>query len=332
MKRVLLTAALVFIICCGNVSYGAEPRFEKVSDHCYYLQLEMSGENIAAIATDEGVLVVNPPQEPDLSLAVGALRRMTSKAVRWVVFTDHHFARADGIHFFAEQGAQLLTSARLRDLSKRIIIRTDSKDATIPESGTNNGILDALSAFPELIFDRQMNLFPSNLEIRILAIQPKARTGGDIVIHVPSEKVLFVGDLFETGRFPDIDTAYEGSALGWIEGLRQAINSVPLLKPAIPLQAKPELKSEPEKTLEERIAVVSARGRVANLQNMKDLLEVSQRLRNDILRAVRAGRTWDTFLASPISEPYRSYGNLASFAARLFEDLTAANRRIPANP
>ena len=57
---------------------------------------------------------------------------------------------------------------------------------------------------------------------------------------------------------------------------------------------------------------------------MKDLLEASQKLRNDLARAVRSGRTCDGFLASPAADPYRSYDNLAAFAAQLFEALTTA--------
>ena len=332
MKNIIFAATIVFAVLCGTDSYGAERGFEPVSDHCYYLQLEESGENVAVIATEAGVLMINPPQEPGLSLAVSALKRITSQPVRWVVFTDHHFANDGNARFFAEQNSILLASSRLWSYSNRIIIKTEPADDMSPKPVMINDNLSAWASFPEIIFDRQMRLFPSDLEIRIWGVQPKARTGGDVVVYVPDEKVLFVGDLFEAERFPEIDTASEGSALGWIEGLRQVIQSVPLLKSAIPEEKPDEEEPEEEKTLEELVTVLSTRGEAANLQNMKDLLEISQKLKNDISKAVKSGRTRDSFLSSSVSTPYRSYGNLSSFSSRLFEELEGRKLIPPSKP
>jgi hypothetical protein len=116
-------------------------------------------------------------------------------------------------------------------------------------------------------------------------------------------------------RYPDIDMDAEGSALGWIDGLKQVIDPIPLLKSAIP-QAKPESKpksiAEPEKTLEEGITVISGRQGASNLQNMKDLLDAAQKLRNDISKAIKASRSRDQFFLSPAADPYRSYANKAA--------------------
>jgi hypothetical protein len=247
------------------------------------------------------------------------LKSVTSKAVRWVVFTNPRHTHVSGARFFAEQGAVFLASAQLRKLSAYSPIK-DSREPAAPNSTPKDGSLDKAPDNAWFIFDRQMRLFPSNLEIRIFALQREALTGGDVVVFLPAEKVLFVGSLYEYDRYPDIDAASGGNALGWIDGLKQVIDSVPLLKAAIP-QAKPAPKLEPEKTLEEGIKVVSASGKASNLQNMKDLLDAAQKLRSEISRAVRAGRACDSFLASPNSSQYRNYGNLDSYACQLFEDL-----------
>ena len=60
---------------------------------------------------------------------------------------------------------------------------------------------------------------------------------------------------------------------------------------------------------------------VFELQDMKDLLDSCKRLRADIARAVRYGRTSDSYLASAAADPYRRYGNLDSYAAKLFAAL-----------
>ena len=225
MKKSIYAVVLVFAVWCSDGSFGAPPRFTKVSDHCYYLQLKESGENVAAVITDNGILMVNPPQEPDLSIAIEALATMTSKSVRWIVFTEPGFSRAGYARVFTDRNALILAAARLQALS-------------LPENAPLNGNGAAVPSPPRLIFEGQMHLFPSNVEVRIIALQHKARTGGDVVVFVPAEKVLFVGGLYEVARYPDIDRAAGGSPVDWMDGMKQVIDSVPVLKSAIPA-AKP---------------------------------------------------------------------------------------------
>ncbi len=307
MKRAIIAAVLLFAMCCGDGFLCAAQRFNKVSDHCYYLQLEDSGANVAVVVTDDGVLIVNPPQEPDLSAVMEALAVVTVKTVRWIVFTEPALSRNADTRSFAEKNAIILAGSRLQALSP-------------PEPARQSGNENTVHAPARLIFEEQMHLFPSNLEVRILAVRHKARTGGDLVVFVPVEKVLIVGGLYEAARYPDINTSEGGSPIDWMDGMKQVIDSVPLLKSAIP-SAKSTLKSESKKTLEEGVTVISGRGETSNLQNMKDLLEACRRLRNDISRAAQTGRSLSSFLAAPGNAPYWSYGNLESYARQLFENL-----------
>jgi hypothetical protein len=307
MRRAVIAAVLVFAVWSGERSSGAAQRFIKVSDHCYYLQLTDSGENVAVVVTDDGVLMVNPPQEPDLTVVMEALAAVTPKTVRWVVFTEPALSRNADTRFFAETHTLILAGARLLALSP-------------PEPAHQSGSGSAAPSPDRLVFEGQMHLFPANLEVRILALQHKARTGGDVIVFVPVEKVLIVGRLYEAARYPDIDKAAGGSPVGWMDGMKQVIDSVPVLKAAIPAArsaAKPE--QEKEKTLEESVTVVSGRGEISTLQNMKDLLDSCKKLQNDISRAAKAGRTCSSFLASPGSDPYYSYGNLEPYATQLFD-------------
>ena len=116
-----------------------------------------------------------------------ALAKVTSKAVRWVVFTEPGPSRNADTRFFAERNALILTSARLQALSP-------------PETAQQNGDAAAAPSPARLIFQDQMHLFPSNVEVRITALKHKARTGGDVFLFVPADKVLLVGRLFEAAR------------------------------------------------------------------------------------------------------------------------------------
>ncbi len=328
MKRIIC-AVLAFAIYSAGLCLGAPLRFEKLSDHCYYLPLKEQ-ENFAAVITNEGILAINPPAEPDLTSALDALKRLSPKPVRWVAFTDIRYLQNAGTRYFAEHGAVLIASEKSRDFS----LKSGEIDA---QKST-----DIRTAFPWFYFGRQMHLFPSNLEIRIFAVQGKARSGSDIVVFVPAEKVLFTGALFDPAYYPDIDTELGGDALGWIEGMKQVIAAVPVLKPAIPpkvaippkSQAKPQAKTapknEPEKTLEESVIIVSAQDGVSNLQNMKDLLEAAQKLRDELARRVKTGRVCEDFLLSGNADPYRGFGNLEAFVGQLCGALNPPTGASPA--
>jgi glyoxylase-like metal-dependent hydrolase (beta-lactamase superfamily II) len=332
MNKLVFSVVAVLAILCGNESFAETPRFEKVSDHCYYLRFEEGEANVAVVVSEEGILMVDPPQEQNLSLVIDALSSISRRAVRWLAFTNPRFFRTAGTRYFAKRGALLLASRPLQAIAESGS-ETISKYPEILRSWLRHIASEKETAsYRWVIFNNEMRLFASDLEIRIMAIQHKARTGGDVVLHVPDEKVLFVGDLYESARYPDIDNASKGSPLEWIDGVEQVINSVPLLKSAIPEEGS-ESEEEVERTLEERIAVVSAHGEVSNLQNMKDLLEACQSLQRYVERAVDRGRSFDSFLTLSATGPYFSYGNLESYAAQLFEALkTPTEKKQQPNP
>jgi hypothetical protein len=315
MKKVIWSV-LAFVIGSANFCLSVPLRFEKLSDHCYYLPLKEQ-DNFAAVVTDEGILAIDPPAEPDLPGALDALNRLSTKPVRWVTFTDIRHSQNAGTRYFAEHGAVLIAGDKFRESSVQSVVGDAQKK------------FDLRASFPWFYFGRQIHLFPSNLEIRIFSTQSKARSGNDIVVFVPAEKILFTGTLYEAARYPDIDAESGGDALGWIDAMKQVIAAVPLLKAAIPpkvaippksqakLQAKTAPKTEPEKTMEEMVLVVSARGGVSNLQNMKDLLEAAQKLRDELSRRVKTGRVCEDFLVSGNADPYRGFGNLEAFVGQL---------------
>jgi hypothetical protein len=104
-----------------------------------------------------------------------------------------------------------------------------------------------------------------------------------------------------------------------VDGLKQVVDSIPVLKPAIP-QAKVDPKTEPEKTLEEGITVISAQGEISNLQNVKDFLSACIKLRADMAKAAKAGRrSCEDFINSSRADVYRSYGNFEAYATQLCE-------------
>lgn len=257
-----------------------------------------------------------------------ALKRVTAKPVRWVVNTNYHEHHTGGNAHFSGQSVPLIASRELKRLldSQPKPARKSASAAGRQAETTRqaqDGSADAASG-AQFTFRRQMRLYPGGVEVRLFAVEHRAQTAGDLVVFLPAEKVLQVGDLFVGASFPGIDSGVgEGSALGWLDGMHQVIESVPLLKPAIP-QPKPDPAKPPEeeKSLEELVIVIPGHGPLSNLQEMKTLLEASKKLRGEVSRGIASGRRLESFLNSPTLAPYRSYRNLESYLTQLYEALS----------
>jgi hypothetical protein len=308
-----LIATLALLLCGGAV---AQERFQKLTEHFYYLQ-SSSGPNIGALVSNEGILLINPPAESRLPAVVDALKRITPGQVRWIARTDNvaegwHPAALvrQGASFFASEAAWKLNRKPEHEIGLRLIyspsVRAEPR------------------LWPSFIFSRQIRLFPGGVEAHLYSPQSARRRSADVVVFMPEEKVLQVGEIFRPGAFPEFGPL-EGAdaAVGWMDSLTQVIDLVPLLRSAMP-QPKPEPaeKEEEEKTLEELVQVVPATGPVSNLQEMKDLLEAARIMRSDIERAVAAGRSREGIPEMPGLARFRSWPGFEGFALRLFDGLS----------
>jgi glyoxylase-like metal-dependent hydrolase (beta-lactamase superfamily II) len=317
------------IIVAGAILTAAKPaaEFEKITDHYYFAQSVEGDPNIGVIVTREGVLMIDPPGENDLQQILEAMGKITSSSVRWVVHTNYRRMQSSGYAYFLKQGAVLLNSAPLDRLAfPEPEPQKQAAGASLAQKPPESKAAPA-SKPARFVFENQLRLFPENLEVRIFAVKKKAITGGDVVVYIPSEKVLHTGELFIPGSFPAIDTqGGEGDALGWLEAMKQTIAAVPLLKSAMP-PPKPELPPTPpelEKTPEEYVFVIPGVGSPSNLKEMKDLLESAQKLRTQVARAVALKRTLQTFLTGPGLDQFRSLTNFQTYAGQLYEALAAA--------
>ncbi len=273
---------------------------------------EAGSANVGAIVTESGVLVVNPPAEQQLTTALQALKRVTSRPVRWCVCTDSRHVLAGGAWALARQGTLVLTS---RDFME--VVRSTPPAAS--------GDLASVTPRFRIAFKKQMHLFPENLEVRISSLDNKWHEGGSVTVFVPSEKVLMVGDIFTPESYPSMEGApARESALKWLEAMKEVLESVPLLKPAMPQpRSDPAAPPEEPKTLEELVTVMPSEGPASTLQALKDLLAQGQKLRSEVARAIAQRRSRDSFLKSPALGSFQDLGNFESFAIRLYEDLTS---------
>ena len=311
MQRSLICGIAVLFFA-ESPGRGMAPRFEKVSEHCHVLTLPEGARNFCAVITAKGILLVDPPPEPDLGPALDALRRISGAPLLWRLHTDPLRARA------ATEVARLPEGT--------VLLASEGQFGQVG-AGPETAKPQAADRGPIFTFDHPIALFPEGIEVRVVPVARQARTGGDVVVIIPAERVVLTGDLFRASSFPEI-VAGQGSAQGWIEGLKGVIEAVPVLKSAMP-QPKPDRTKPPpeEKTLEELITVVPGCGPLSNLMEMKSLLDAAQKVHSEISRAVAAKRTREAALASAGLSAYLDMAGFEAFASLLFDELQASRKK-----
>jgi glyoxylase-like metal-dependent hydrolase (beta-lactamase superfamily II) len=207
--------------------------------------------NTTVIIGEEGVLVVDTGQFPSVARHhITAIRRLTSKPVRYIVNThwhpDHWLGNAE--YQRAYPGVVTLSTANTRHMAdtkarqslspryaeealgvvKELLARGQRENGT-PLSPIELGYygtalqqfqvykpeLEAVKAvLPQVTFKEGVTLHLGGLEVRVFC-PGRGNTGGDAVVYLPTRKVLVTGDLL-VAPFPYAIGSFIGE---WIQSL-----------------------------------------------------------------------------------------------------------------
>lgn len=174
------------------VDQNGDPRFPRAG-------------NVGFIITDEGVIVIGTTNSPFHAREVlYEIRQRTEIPVRLVIDPGAQGDQILGNEVFAEQRATILSTsgaetemrAYKQDLNRRMAI-----DPQFP--ARMRGIH---FTFPNRIFQDQTTFNLGGEEVRVISMNcglPGTQSG-DAVVYLPTEKVLFLGDLYVNDYVPEI--------------------------------------------------------------------------------------------------------------------------------
>jgi glyoxylase-like metal-dependent hydrolase (beta-lactamase superfamily II) len=168
--------------------------FQKLSKSCYAFTTE-GDPNTGVIIGDDGVMVIDAQATPLMAREViRRIRRVTSKPIRYVVLTHYHAVRVLGASAFKAQHI-IASQATLELIRERGAQDMRSEIGRFPRLFRGAESIPGLT-WPTLAFSGEMTLMMGKLEVRILHAGA-GHTAGDTIVWVPSQKVLFSGDLVE---------------------------------------------------------------------------------------------------------------------------------------
>jgi glyoxylase-like metal-dependent hydrolase (beta-lactamase superfamily II) len=169
-------------------------RFEKLSPSCYAFTAE-GDPNTGVIVGDDGVMVIDAQATPLMAREViRRIRKVTRKPIRYVTLSHYHAVRVLGASAFRAE--QVIASQRTLGL-----IRERGRQDMASEIGRFPRLFRGRESIPGLtwptmVFKDEMTVMMGRLEVKIIHPGP-GHTGGDTIVWVPSQRVLFSGDLVE---------------------------------------------------------------------------------------------------------------------------------------
>lgn len=253
MRRTALLSLAAALLGAATLALMQTPpkpahRFTKITDTLYgaiATGAMYTGSNAGVIINDKEVLIVDSHVTPAAARAlVSDIRTITDKPVRYVVNTHFHFDHAHGNQVFADDvliighefTREKLTGDPLNEPSFKsftgmvptVIEDLKKQVASEVDAAKKQGLQDRLDAqlayaealkelrptAPNVTVRDRMTLFRGGREIQILYFG-RGHTGGDVVVFLPKEKVLYAGDLF----VPNLGFMGDGYLDEWVATL-----------------------------------------------------------------------------------------------------------------
>lgn len=183
--------------------------FDKLSDHAYAYTAE-GDPNTGVIIGDDAVMVIDTQATPVMAQdVIRRIREVTDKPIKYVVMSHYHAVRVLGASaYMKEGGEQIIASQDTYDLVvERGQFDKDSEIGRFPRLFQNvESVPDGLT-WPTMTFTGKMTIWLGKLEVQLLQVG-RGHTKGDTVAWIPSERILFSGDLVEFDATPYAGDAY----------------------------------------------------------------------------------------------------------------------------
>jgi len=183
-----------------------------------YAATGYASNNMGFIVTSEGVVVVDTGMTPELGREFLAdIRNHTEQPVRYVIYTHYHYDHVDGAVAFQQPGVQFIAQENLPG-NLEMLKGLERVNQSVLGSPS-----DVPAVYPDITYRESKTLVLGGREIQLYHVL--GETDDATLVHLPKERVLFIGDL---------NNANLGSPVlpeGYPEGFIAAVELIEQLAP-----------------------------------------------------------------------------------------------------
>jgi glyoxylase-like metal-dependent hydrolase (beta-lactamase superfamily II) len=229
LKIALFINAIFFSVCFAqsspvrNDSAGVLLNPIKVAPHTYFVQgrAELGSSenqnfisNAGFVVTPKGVVVIDALGSPALAKKlIQEISKITKQKIIAVVVTHYHADHVYGLQEFKKIGAKIYAQSEGRSYISSETAKQRLIASRIDFAPWVNEQTKLISA--DTWIDQQLKLNIGGVEFLVSRVGP-AHAPEDLLVYIPSEGVLFAGDLVFRGRIPFVGNA---DSKGWLKAL-----------------------------------------------------------------------------------------------------------------
>lgn len=339
LSRLLFSLACLVLCSRLAISFAEDRRageLNELADGVYALIGRPDGDDVSnsgVVVLEQCVLVYDTHFTPEAGQALlRKIQAVTSRPVRYLVNSHFHPDHTHGNQAFGRIQCIISSSNARRDMLQKDqpalnrmlsvaesqvdrIRKALSKAESRSQKDTLQNQMKARQEFltrmsqlrlvlPTITVDDSLSLFDGRRELRVLSPGP-GHTDGDLALFLPAEKIIFLGDLFFNGAFPN---SQDADLLGWTKTLSEI------------------LKLDADK-------FVPGHGPVGSKKEVSDFLAYLEELRALVEPAVSRGDTMDQVVRdTQIPTKYASLGFPGFFPAnvqKMYAELKSIQMSMP---
>ncbi len=217
MKLLLLSIVLVNSLL--SFDYKLQPKEVSKNIYCFFglpevMDKRNNGNMANSCFVNMGTSYLVIDSGPTFQYATQAyekMKKIKNLPVSYVVNTHVHDDHWLGNCFYKTQNSKIIGSAAFKELPKLSVTRMQRRISAEAFHGTTQ-------EFPTIFVDKE-KIFDINAKtVDIKSVNHKAHTNSDLFIYIPSENVVFAGDLVFNERVPSLR---DGDIDGWLQALRE---------------------------------------------------------------------------------------------------------------
>ncbi|MFN3975865.1 MAG: MBL fold metallo-hydrolase [Aquificaceae bacterium] len=155
--------------------------------------------NAFGVLTREGWVVIDALSTPELSKEfVDNLMRVKRAPIRYAIITHYHPDHWYGALTYEKMGAKIIAHKKLLDFYQSGEAHAALKANNERFKGLYSGVV---LVAPHIVVEDRTRLKVGDTIFEIISMAP-AHTDNDLVVYMPTEKILFTGDLVYKDRIP----------------------------------------------------------------------------------------------------------------------------------
>ena len=278
---------LLFVLVFLAYAITPEMKLRRVQEDIYMVRgvdalpsVENRGfmSNAFAVLTEEGWVVIDALSTPELSKEfVDNLMRVRKAPIKYAIITHYHPDHWYGAKTYKELGAKIVAHKKLMDFYQ-------SGEAQLALENAKQRFGDLFKSVvlvpPDIVVEDKYTLKVGGKTFEVIYMGP-AHTDNDLVVYMPSEKVLFTGDLVLYNRIP-----FMGDRGASSKGLVEALHKI--------------------KKMDAKV-ILGGHNEPMDMSAVDFTLGYVQFLRENIRKAKEQGKSIDEIREALRENPYRKY-------------------------